>query len=152
MGSPAAHVVSIHIAKARRLPMQAKDCVVVEAGVGIVGDRYHGSRHRHATIQSLSELEKAAERHGHRIDPGLTRRNITISHGDVPRDPGTRWKIGEIEFEVVRDAAPCKLLDDTLGRDVRLALHRKAGVVCRVLSSGELRVGDLVEPNLPHGS
>ena len=45
----------------------------------------------------------------------------------------------------MRDAAPCKLLEDRLGRDARLALSRRAGVVCRVLSSGTLRVGDPVD-------
>lgn len=140
----AAQVVAIHIAKATRLPMRAVDTVAVEAGKGLVGDRYHGTRHRHLTIQSLEELAEAERRHGGTIDPGLTRRNVTIDTGAVPRKPHHRWAIGEIELEVVRDAAPCKLLEDTLGRDARLALSRRAGVVCRVLSDGALSIGDPV--------
>ncbi len=137
-------VVAIHIARASRLPMRAVECVEVEAGKGLVGDRYHGTRHRHVTIQSLEELAEAERRHDGPIDPGLTRRNITLSCGAIPRKPGHRWSIGAIELEVVRDAAPCKLLEDALGRDARLALSRRAGVVCRVLCSGELRIGDRV--------
>ena len=59
--------------------------------------------------------------------------------------------MGEIDVEVVRDAAPCKLLEDALGRDARLALSRRAGVVCRVRSSGTIRLGDAVvfEPRNP---
>lgn len=135
-------IVAIHIAKASRLPMRALERVEVEAGKGLVGDRYHGTRHRHVTIQSLEELAEAERRHAGPIDPGLTRRNITLSCGAIPRKPGHRWSIGAIDLEVVRDAAPCKLLEDTLGRDARLALSRRAGVVCRVLGSGELRIGD----------
>jgi hypothetical protein len=45
-------VVAIHIAPGRRLPMRAVETVLAEAGTGLVGDRYHGSRHRHVTIQS----------------------------------------------------------------------------------------------------
>lgn len=135
-------IVAIHVAKASRLPMRAVERVEVEAGKGLVGDRYHGTRHRHVTIQSLEELAAAERRHGGPIDPGLTRRNITLSCGAIPRKPGHRWSIGAIDLEVVRDAAPCKLLEDTLGRDARLALSRRAGVVCRVLGSGELRIGD----------
>jgi MOSC domain-containing protein YiiM len=138
------HVVSIHVAKGSRLPMRAVPSVVVEAGRGLVGDRYHGTRHRHVTIQSLEELAEAEARHDGPIDPGLTRRNVTISAGRVPRKPGHRWAVGPIELEVVRDAAPCKLLEDTLGRDARLALSRRAGVVCRVLSDGVLVHGDTV--------
>ena len=136
-------IVAIHVAKASRLPMRGLECVEVEAGKGLVGDRYHGTRHRHVTIQSLEELGEAERRHGRPIDPGLTRRNITLSRGALPRQPGHRWSIGDVELEVVRDAAPCKLLEDTLGRDARLALSRRAGVVCRVLSNGTLRIGDV---------
>jgi MOSC domain-containing protein YiiM len=132
----------IHIAPGRRIPMRAVSNVSVEAGKGIVGDRYHGTRHRHVTIQSLEELAEAGARHGTTIDPGLTRRNVTLSAGRMPRAPGHRLKIGSVELQVVRDAAPCKLLDDTLCRDIRLALSRRAGVICRVLSSGEWALGD----------
>lgn len=138
-------VVSIHVAKGRRLPMQAVGSVQAEAGKGLVGDRYHGSRIRNLTVQSLEELEEAAARHGRPIDPGRTRRNVTLSCGRLSRRPGDRMRLGAIEVEVVRDAAPCKLLDDAFGRDVRLALARRAGVVCRVLNDGELRVGDRAE-------
>jgi MOSC domain-containing protein YiiM len=137
-------VTAIHIAKASRLPMRAVERVQAEAGQGLVGDRYHGTRHRHLTVQSLEELARAERRHGGAIDPGLTRRNVTLSAGDLPRRPGARFTIGSIELEVVRDAAPCKLLEDALGRDARLALSRRAGVVCRVLSSGVLATGDRV--------
>ena len=137
-------VVAIHVAKATRLPMRAVDAVDVEAGVGLVGDRYHGTRHRHVTIQATGELEEAARRHGAPIDPGATRRNVTVEADAVPRKPGTRFRLGAIDVEVVRDAAPCKLLEDVLGRDARLALSRRAGVVCRVKSSGTLRIGDPV--------
>ena len=137
-------VVAIHVAKARRLPMRAVDSVQTEAGRGLVGDRYHGTRHRHLTIQSLEELAEAERRHGGEIDPGATRRNLTVSRGTLPRTPGRRGRVGAVAIEVVRDAAPCKLLEDDLGRDARLALSRRAGVVCRVLEDGELRIGDPV--------
>ena len=143
-GSATPRVVAIHVAKATRLPMRPVESVEAEAGRGLVGDRYHGTRHRHVTIQATGELAKASRRHGAAIDPGSTRRNVTIEAEAVPRKPGTRFRVGEIDVEVVRDAAPCKLLEDALGRDARLALSRRAGVVCRVLSSGTLRVGDPV--------
>ena len=146
MSDPAEpRVVAIHVAKASRLPMRAVEAVEVEAGRGLVGDRYHGTRHRHVTIQATGELAEAERRHGGPIDPGATRRNVTVEADAVPRKPGTRFRVGEIDVEVVRDAAPCKLLEDALGRDARLALSRRAGVVCRVASSGTLRIGDPVE-------
>jgi MOSC domain-containing protein YiiM len=124
-----ATVQSIHVAKATRLPMRAVERVTVEAGKGIVGDRYHGTKHRHVTVQSATALQEATEVFG----------------GEVPRDPGDRLRIGDVLLEVVRVAAPCKLLDDTIGRGAQEALRRRGGSVCRVLEGGEIGVGDEVE-------
>ncbi|WP_222430632.1 MOSC domain-containing protein [Nocardioides sp. J9] len=138
-------VESIHVAKATRLPMQAKEAVEVEAGRGIVGDRYHGTRHRHVTVQSRESLDEAATAYGRPVPSGLTRRNLTISHGVVPREPGARIRVGDVLLEAVRVAAPCKLLDDTIGAGAQEALRRRAGTVFRVLEGGSIRVGDTVD-------
>lgn len=143
--TPASQVVGLHIAPATRLPMRSVESVETSAGRGLAGDRYEGARHRHVTVQSLEELGEAAERFGAPFDPGMTRRNITISRGPVPRTPGQRWRVGPVELEVVRDAAPCALMDETFGPGARAALRRRAGVVCRVIGGGEMRVGDMVE-------
>jgi MOSC domain-containing protein YiiM len=138
-------VTAIHIAPATRLPMKAVASVDVEAGKGLVGDRYHGTKHRHVTIQSLADLEVAGAELGASIDPAWTRRNITISDGDIPTSPGARIAIGTVELEVVRIAAPCKLLDDVIGDGARIALRRRAGTVFRTLTSGTIAIGDPVE-------
>lgn len=138
-------VTAIHIAPASRLPVRSVASVVAEAGKGLVGDRYHGTRHRHVTIQSQEALDAAAADAGAPIDPAGTRRNVTISHGEVPTTPGARVRIGDVELEVVRRAAPCKLLDDVIGEPARKALVRRAGSVFRVLTSGTIAVGSPVD-------
>ena len=142
--TPVPIVVAIHVAPATRLPMRAVERVEAEAGKGLVGDRYHGTRHRHVTVQSATGLAEAAAELGSEVAAGSTRRNLTISHGEVPTAPGARLRIGPVELEVVRVAAPCKLLDDVIGDGARLALRRRAGSVCRVLTSGPIVVGDEV--------
>lgn len=137
-------VVALHVAPGSRLPMKPVDHVVAEAGKGIVGDRYHGTKHRHVSVQSAESLAEAAEVFGAPIDPAGTRRNVTISDGEVPRQPGDRVRIGDALLEVVRVAAPCKLLDDTLGRGAQEALRRRGGSIFRVLEGGDIRVGDPV--------
>ena len=69
-------VVAIHVAKGRRLPTRSVPSVEAEAGAGLVGDRYHGSKHRHVTIQSLADHEAAAAPPRRPVDPGQTSRNI----------------------------------------------------------------------------
>lgn len=135
-------VVALHVAKGRRLPMRSVQQVHAEAGAGIVGDRYHGTRHRHVTVQSATELEEAAARLGSPVPPDGTRRNVTLSHGSVPTRPGTRVRLGGALLEVVRKAAPCRILDDEIGPGAARALHDRAGTVLRVLGSGDVAVGD----------
>ncbi len=127
------------------MEMRPLESVEAEAGAGLVGDRYHGSRHRHVTVQSAEQLRAAAEIYGSPIEPQMTRRNITISAGEVPAKPGDRLTIGSVELEVVRIAAPCKLLEDVIGRGAKESLRRKAGSVCRVLEGGTITIGDPVD-------
>jgi MOSC domain-containing protein YiiM len=126
--------------------MRAVDHIEVEAGKGIVGDRYHGTKHRHVTVQSAVALAEATALYGAEVPAHLTRRNITISDGVVPRDPGSHVRMGDVLLEVVRVAAPCKLLDDTIGRGAQEALRRRGGSVFRVLEGGSIAIGDEVTP------
>jgi len=141
----APQVVLLHVAPMSRLSMTAVDSVAIRTQGGIVGDRYENARHRDLTVQSREDLDAAAAEYGQPIDPSLTRRNITLSHGAIPLTPGHRWTLGAVSLEVVRQAAPCKLLEDTLGRGAKLALHRRAGAVCRVLEGGDLEIGDTAD-------
>lgn len=142
-------VAAIHVAQGRRLPMRAVEEVVAEAGKGLVGDRYHGARHRQVSVQSSDALAEAEERYGAPVPAHLTRRNLTLSHGEVPRRPGELLRVGPVLLEVVRVAAPCKLLDDTIGRGAQEALRHRGGSVFRVLEGGTIRVGDPVRAVAP---
>lgn len=137
-------VVAINIAPGRRLPMRSVEAVVAEEGRGLVGDRYHGTRHRHVTIQSQTLLDAAAADLGQPFGAAATRRNITVDTGEIPTAPGTLVRIGDVELEVVRVVAPCRLLDDEIGPGAAEALRRRAGSACRLLTSGTIRLGDTV--------
>ena len=142
---------AIHLAPGSRLPMRAVDTAVAETGKGLLGDRYHGTRHRHVSVQSLDALAEAAAAFGAPVPAAGTRRNLTMTAGPVPRTPGARIRVGPVLLEVVRVAAPCRLLEDTLGRGAQEALRRRAGSICRVLEGGTLRVGDPVGYAEPAG-
>jgi MOSC domain-containing protein YiiM len=138
-------VTSIHLAPGTRLPTKAVQEVEAEAGRGLVGDRYHGTRHRHVTVQAQPDLAAAAADLGAPVPAGATRRNVTVSAGPVPTRPGTRVRIGDVLLEVVRLAAPCRLMDDYVGPGAMRALHARGGAVFRILESGTIRVGDALE-------
>ena len=60
----------------------------------------------------------------------------------MPGRPGPRLRVGPVLLEVVRPAAPCRLLDDWVGPGAMQALHARGGSVFRVLEGGEITVGD----------
>jgi MOSC domain-containing protein YiiM len=124
--------------------MRSVDAVAAEADMGLVGDRYHGSRRLQVTIQSLEMLEQAAVDLGYAFDPSGTRRNITVDAGDLPNRHGARLTIDAVELEVVRPSVPCRLLDDSIGPGAAAVLRGRTGVICRVLTSGTIRVDSLV--------
>lgn len=138
-------VLQISIAPGARLPMRSVPSVEAETGKGLVGDRYHGTRHRHVSVQSRAALDEAAADLGRPVDATGTRRNLTLDVGEVPTTPGTRIRVGTVLLEVVRVAAPCRLLDDQLGAGAMPALRRRAGSIFRVLEGGTISVGDPVD-------
>jgi len=135
-------VVALQTAKAARMEMCSVESVEMLDGHGITGDRYENAKHRQVTVQSLEEIALAEAEIGRPLDPIHTRRNVTLDAGLLDRTPGARLVIGDVELEVVRDAAPCKLLEDDMGRDAKLALHKRAGVVYRVIRGGSITLGD----------
>ena len=141
---PSGTVIAIHISPARGIDMRPVERAEVETGHGIHGDRYCNSRHRHITVQAIEDLEAAASDLGVPIPASSTRRNITTQGFSIPTRPGDRLSIGQLQLEVVRIAAPCKLLDDWIAPGARTALRRRGGSVVRVLSGGVIEIGDPV--------
>lgn len=137
-------VAALHIAPERKAPTVAVPRIEAEAGRGVVGDRYHGTRHRHVSVQSRDDLAAAAAARGAPVPEGLTRRTVTLDEGPVPAEPGDRLVIGDVELEVVRRAAPCAVMDTEIGSGARAAMHGRGGAIFRVLTSGTIAVGDEV--------
>ena len=46
---------------------------------------------------------------------------------------------------MARDAAPCTLMEELFGAGAQESLRGRAGVACRVISGGEIALGDTVD-------
>lgn len=120
------------------------DAVEAIAAKGLAGDRHFGNPARHVTIQSLEELNLAAERLGRPIQADLTRRNITVTEGLLPRTRGLRLAVGDVVLEVFADAAPCNLMEELSGPGAKAALKRLAGIHCKVVTGGVISRGESI--------
>lgn len=120
------------------------ESITLITDVGIEGDRHAGKR-RAVTIVCTGELAKAAADHGvESIDGVATRRNIVVDLPELPRTHGTRFNIGEVEFEVWRDCAPCNLMDLFFGEGAQLAMKQRAGISASVVKGGTITTGDSI--------
>lgn len=147
---PEGQVVAIFIGPDPQGPMRNVEEVEAVAGKGLVGDRYFGAAEhrndpgREVTLVAIEDVRAAQTDAGFDLDPDDTRRNI-VTGGVVLGDLiGRRFRVGAVELEGVRDAAPCRHLEAVTGKAVRRPLHQRAGIRARITRSGTIRRGDAV--------
>ncbi len=137
----------IGIRSMRRAPLVARDEVEAVAGVGLVGDHYasktNGKRqvtliqqeHLTAVAQILGNAEVLAE---------SVRRNIVISGINLYALRDRKFRIGEVVLEGAGTCDPCSRMEEVLGPGGYNAMRGHGGIVCRILESGTIRIGDPV--------
>ncbi len=127
----------------------------LQAGAGIVGDRYHGARDepgQNLTLVQAEALEAYAALQGRPVDWGVTRRNVIVRGGDLNALVGREFQLGAVRLRGVEPCHPCLGLGQALADDQRRPadvvawwLHR-GGLRCDVLNDAELALGDALNP------
>lgn len=79
--------------------------------------------------------------------PWQTRRaNLLLEGVRLPRAPGAMIRIGAVDLEVTMQTHPCKRMEEArAGLLKALAKDWRGGVLCRVKTPGEIRIGDSAE-------
>ena len=148
-------VESIHLTSGGGEPMRSVERVGAIAGVGLKGDRYAlGTGHysgdprvdRHITLIEAENIEALAAGSGIVLGRSETRRNVTTRGIRLNELVGRRFRIGCVECEGTRLCEPCQYLTDLLGKPVLAPLVHRAGLRARILTDGELGLGDEVVP------
>ena len=133
--------------------MVARERVTARAGVGLDGDRYAaGTGHwspdlrtdRELTLIEAEVLEDLATTDGIRLAPGETRRNVTTRGIRLNDLVGRRFRVGAVDCEGTRLCEPCQYLTDQLGKPILRPLVHRAGLRARILTDGEIAIGDEV--------
>jgi MOSC domain-containing protein YiiM len=146
-------VEAIHITTAGGAPMQSLERVRAIAGVGLEGDRYatglgHYSHDpkvdRDITLIEAEEIAALAAGAGIELAPGETRRNVTTREIRLNDLVGRRFRVGAVECVGTRLCEPCQYLTDLLGKPVLGPLVHRAGLRARIVTGGELSVGDAI--------
>ena len=135
--------------------MESKASAQAVAGCGLEGDRYRasgswsrdgGTPDRELTLIESEQLEWFERETGKPFPSSMSRRNI-LTQGIALNDLiGSRIHIGSVVLEGIRLCEMCKSLQDGTGLPLLPAMVHRGGLNCRIITGGEIRVGELVEP------
>lgn len=144
----AGRLVWIGLSSARRGEVRAAEWAEVVVGTGLVGD-HHASRgggRRQVTLCQAEHLSAIASFLGRdAVRPEDLRRNLLVEGINLLALKDRRFRIGEVELEGTGPCAPCSRMEETLGPGGFQATRGHGGITARVLTSGQIRLGDPIE-------
>jgi len=115
---------------------------ILRKGVGLVGDSHAGTE-KEVSLLAIEDVHILCHETGISAGPGCFAENITTEGIDLPSLPiGSRLQIGKAKLEVIQ-----------IGKDPSQAhtynyqgysILPKEGVFCKVIESGEIKVGDSI--------
>ncbi len=126
------------------------ETTIAIAGVGLEDDRL-GQRGeaelstRQVTLIQAEHLDVIARlaRVG-RIDPVGLRRNVVVSGINLLALKNARLQVGDALLEIVGPCQPCSRMEETIGPGGYAAMRGHGGMTARVITTGAIRVGDVV--------
>ena len=135
--------------------MTSVDEASLEAGKGLVGDRYYretgtfsdelkGKRDSEITLIESEEVDRFNREHGLTFEPGDFRRNIVTRDVRLHDLIGHRFKIGDVILEGIRLCEPCAHLAKIVTPNVLPGLVHRAGLRACVISGGAIGLEDRI--------
>lgn len=114
------------------------------AGYGLQNDSHAGTWHRQVSLLSLEKIEAFRAR-GAKVEFGAFGENLVVEGYDFATLPvGTRFRCGNVWLQMTQIGKECHshcAIFEAMGE----CIMPHQGVFCRVLSGGELSVGDELE-------
>jgi MOSC domain-containing protein YiiM len=140
-------VEAIHIHPDRSEPMIPIREAVLEAGVGIIGDRYSGLGISGSEITFIGAegIEAMVAETGIRLEPRETRRNVLTRGVDLNALVDRRFRVGETLCRGIKPCTPCNHLESLTRPGVRSGLSSRGGLRADILLGGVIRPGDRIE-------
>lgn len=135
-------VVGVCVSQRRSDPKENVGKGFLQKGFGVVGDS-HGGTEKEVSLLVIESLRKLNLETGLSAGPGCFADNITTEGMDLTSMPiGSKLQVGDAKLIVIQ-----------IGKDPSQAhtynyqgysILPKEGVFCKVMESGEIKVGDII--------
>ena len=133
---------AIHLGAPRKRELWTVESVRAVAEKGLEGDRhFHADGAAPGQALTLVAAE-VVEEVG--LEPGETRRQLTVRGVDVNGLVGKRFRVGEVECLGVELCEPCRHLEQMTRPGIIKELVHRAGLNADILNDGWISVGDAV--------
>lgn len=105
-----------------------------------------GRNRRQVTLIERADWDAATAQVGVDLPWSARRVNILVDGFDLPQVPCTVLRIGDVRLIVMVECDPCQRMDALApGLRAALATDWRGGVCTRVLSGGDIAIGDAIE-------
>ena len=136
---------AIWIKRAHRRPTESVGKARMLAGFGLEGNVWSGN-HRQVTLLEQEKWDVLMAYVGAIADPARRRANLMVSGIKLEKTRGRKLRIGSVELEIGGETTPCERMDEVaLGLQSAMRTSWGGGAFARVLTDGEITVGDVVE-------
>jgi len=146
-------VVSIHIARTGKVPVESANEVRAVPGKGLEGDRYFnltgsfcdnpGPAYEVTLIESEA-VEALKRDYKIEMNPGDIRRNLVTRGVALNHLVGREFQVGAVTLRGIRLCEPCSHLEKLTQHGVISGLIHRGGLRAQILTEGRIRVGDQI--------
>ncbi|MEI8592796.1 MOSC domain-containing protein [Photobacterium sp. Hal280] len=140
-------LIGIARRKASRAVMEELNQANVSCENGVEGDFRGKPGKRQVTVLSLDSWQDACDEVGETLPWTLRRANLLVEGMRFSElNVGDVISIGRLQLQITRETDPCPRMDEQFqGMTQALRPEWRGGVCCRVLSDGDIQLGDSVQ-------
>jgi molybdenum cofactor synthesis domain-containing protein len=138
-------ILSVNISEKKGTVKHPVDCIVL-SNQGVVDDAHAADWGRQVSLLGMESIRKFEQDAGRKIHFGEFAENITTEGANLwEMKPLDRFLCGETELEVTQIGKECHGTSCAIFKEVGNCVMPKEGIFCRVIRSGVLKPGDVLE-------